>query len=86
MDNYNNKTSQLSPISVDSIFLVTNECIYITSAMRKNARWAQSSMAAILGVASIADNAESDIASRWGLRGKSSSSGVSLLKDKLKKN
>lgn len=71
--------SRVSPISVDPIFLVTNECIYITSAMRKNARWAQSGMAAILGVSSIADGAESDIASRWGLRGRTTSGTVRML-------
>jgi brefeldin A-resistance guanine nucleotide exchange factor 1 len=41
----------LSPISmaIDPVALVTSECITVTSAMRKNARWAQSSVAAILG-------------------------------------
>jgi brefeldin A-resistance guanine nucleotide exchange factor 1 len=43
--------SELSPISVaiDPVALVTSECITVTSAMRKNARWAQSSVATILG-------------------------------------
>ncbi|KAK6332364.1 GDP/GTP exchange factor for ARF [Orbilia brochopaga] len=36
-------------VAVDPVALITNECITITSAMRKNARWAQSSVAAILG-------------------------------------
>lgn len=66
----------LPSISVDPIFLVTNECIYITSAMRKNSRWAQSGMASILGVSSIADDAESGLATRWGLRAKPTSGGV----------
>ncbi|KAI1946887.1 GDP/GTP exchange factor for ARF [Ophidiomyces ophidiicola] len=36
-------------IAVDPIALVTSECITVTSAMRKHARWAHSSVAAILG-------------------------------------
>lgn len=36
-------------IAVDPIALITTECITVTSAMRKHARWAQSSVAAILG-------------------------------------
>lgn len=64
----------LTGISVDPLFLVTNECIHITSAMRKNARWAQSGMAAILGVSSIADDADNGLAARWGLKARSSAS------------
>ncbi|KAE8146240.1 hypothetical protein BDV25DRAFT_54439 [Aspergillus avenaceus] len=37
------------PIAVDPIALVTTECITVTSAMRKHARWAHSSVSAILG-------------------------------------
>ncbi|KAL1967900.1 hypothetical protein VTN77DRAFT_2317 [Rasamsonia byssochlamydoides] len=37
------------PISVDPVALVTTECITVTSSMRKHARWAHSSVAAILG-------------------------------------
>ena len=36
-------------IAIDPIALITQECITITSAMRKHARWAQSSVSAILG-------------------------------------
>lgn len=36
-------------ISIDPIFLVTNECVNVTSAMRKNQRWASSGVASILG-------------------------------------
>ncbi|KAH8151300.1 uncharacterized protein LAJ45_04502 [Morchella importuna] len=36
-------------VAIDPIALVTTECIIITSAMRKNARWAQSSVSVILG-------------------------------------
>ena len=39
-------------IAVDPVALVTTECITVTSAMRKHARWAQSSVSAILGGAS----------------------------------
>lgn len=35
--------------SIDPIALVVTECITVTSAMRKHARWAQSSVSAILG-------------------------------------
>ncbi|KAL4861202.1 hypothetical protein BDV12DRAFT_208274 [Aspergillus spectabilis] len=37
------------PIAVDPVALVTAECITVTSAMRKHARWAHSSVTAILG-------------------------------------
>ena len=36
-------------IAVDPVALITTECITVTCAMRKNARWAQSSVSAILG-------------------------------------
>ncbi|RMZ90301.1 hypothetical protein DV736_g2473, partial [Chaetothyriales sp. CBS 134916] len=97
-------------LSIDPVALVTTECITITSAMRKHARWAQSSISAILGGgvsrthddeilrpaslrskaphkapsitdplnrtatptgrSSVADDDDSSLASRWGLRGK----------------
>ncbi|KAL1955210.1 hypothetical protein VTO42DRAFT_8922 [Malbranchea cinnamomea] len=37
------------PIAVDPVALVITECITVTTAMRKHARWAHSSVAAILG-------------------------------------
>lgn len=36
-------------VAVDPINLVVTECITVTSAMRKHARWAHSSVSAILG-------------------------------------
>ncbi|KAF2083553.1 Sec7-domain-containing protein [Saccharata proteae CBS 121410] len=36
-------------VSVDPVALVVTECITVTSAMRKHARWAHSSVSAILG-------------------------------------
>ena len=36
-------------IAVDPIALINTECIAVTSAMRKHARWAHSSVSAILG-------------------------------------
>ena len=36
-------------VAISPIALVTTECISVTSAMRKNARWAQSSVSVILG-------------------------------------
>ncbi|KAL3464216.1 hypothetical protein BJX64DRAFT_99281 [Aspergillus heterothallicus] len=44
---------QFLPIAVDPVALVTTECITVTSAMRKHARWAHSSVAAILGGGSV---------------------------------
>ena len=41
--------SARKPVAVDPVSLITTECITITSAMRKHARWAQSSVSAILG-------------------------------------
>ena len=40
-------------IAVDPVALITTECITVTSAMRKHARWAQSSVSAILGGSTI---------------------------------
>ena len=44
-------SSRNTPISVavDPVALITTECITVTSAMRKHARWAHSSVSAILG-------------------------------------
>ncbi|MCJ1477728.1 GDP/GTP exchange factor for ARF [Lambiella insularis] len=36
-------------IAIDPVALITTECITVTSAMRKHARWAHSSVSAILG-------------------------------------
>jgi brefeldin A-resistance guanine nucleotide exchange factor 1 len=36
-------------VAVDPVALITTECITVTSAMRKNPRWAHSSVSAILG-------------------------------------
>lgn len=36
-------------VAVDPVTLITTECITVTSAMRKHARWAHSSVSAILG-------------------------------------
>ena len=36
-------------IAVDPVALINTECIAVTSAMRKHARWAQSSVSVILG-------------------------------------
>ncbi len=42
------RTMELSA-AVDPVALITTECIAVTSAMRKHARWAHSSVSAILG-------------------------------------
>lgn len=36
-------------VAIDPVALITTECITVTSAMRKHARWAHSSVSAILG-------------------------------------
>jgi len=36
-------------VAIDPVALVITECITVTSAMRKHARWAHSSVSAILG-------------------------------------
>ena len=41
--------SEPLPIAIDPVALVTTECITVTSSMRKHARWAHSSVSAILG-------------------------------------
>lgn len=48
-------------VAVDPVALITTECITVTSAMRKHARWAQSSVAAILGGSAGYDNIVSAI-------------------------
>ena len=42
-------TSTAISVAVDPVALITTECITVTSAMRKHARWAHSSVSAILG-------------------------------------
>lgn len=60
-------TTVLTPaLSVDPIFLISAECLAITSAMRKNARWAHSGVSSILRGPSDTNNA--NIRSRLGLR------------------
>lgn len=50
--------SQSITVAIDPIALVITECITVTSAMRKHARWAHSSVAAILGGATRQTPAE----------------------------
>ena len=89
-------------VAVDPVALITTECISVTSAMRKHARWAHSSVSAILGGGALSTQSfesqqsdpagrlaireeqwnrqstghksraggDTDLASRWGLRGK----------------
>lgn len=70
-------------VAIDPVALIITECITVTSAMRKHARWAQSSVSAILGggaarrppssLGSLSVGDDSDggqLATRWGLRGK----------------
>ena len=50
---FDSPTGGLKPlrisVAIDPIALITTECITVTSAMRKHARWAHSSVASILG-------------------------------------
>lgn len=43
-------------VAVDPVALITTECINVTSAMRKHARWAHSSVSTILGGGSSAQS------------------------------
>ncbi|KAK9459341.1 uncharacterized protein V1516DRAFT_679626 [Lipomyces oligophaga] len=61
--------SQSRAISINPISLVINECITITSAMRKNARWAQSGVSSILG-AGADEHEDVGLIARLGLRAK----------------
>jgi brefeldin A-resistance guanine nucleotide exchange factor 1 len=53
--NGTNMASRTS-VAVDPVALITTECITVTSAMRKHARWAHSSVSAILGGSSTPMN------------------------------
>lgn len=48
-------------VAIDPVALVITECITVTSAMRKHARWAHSSVSAILGGGASAGKLESRI-------------------------
>ncbi|KAG9759344.1 hypothetical protein KCU95_g19959, partial [Aureobasidium melanogenum] len=76
-------TTRPVSVAIDPVALIITECITVTSAMRKHARWAQSSVSAILGggaarrppssLGSLSVGDDSDggqLATRWGLRGK----------------
>lgn len=58
----------MSSISIDPIILITNEIGYVTFAMRKNARWANSGVASILGIPASDEEEYESLASRFGLR------------------
>jgi hypothetical protein len=47
--NGNTPNTHSVSVAVDPVALITTECITVTSAMRKHARWAHSSVSAILG-------------------------------------
>ncbi len=69
-------------VAVDPVALITTECITISSAMRKHARWAHSSVSAILGGSSSPMNPSlqnsqpstprDDLGTRKGYRSRSS--------------
>lgn len=77
-----NKPRQLS-VAIDPVALITTECITVTSAMRKHARWAHSSVSAILGASSPSSSGgfrssrpgtpKDDLASRRGRKDRQSS-------------
>ncbi|CAG8979878.1 hypothetical protein HYALB_00002651 [Hymenoscyphus albidus] len=69
-------------VAVDPVALITTECITVTSAMRKHAKWAHSSVSAILGGSSSSMNPSlqssrpstpgDDLGSRKGMKSRSS--------------
>ena len=59
-------------IAVDPVALITTECITVTSAMRKHARWAQSSVSAILGGGGALDSGRGSISLPKHMKGGSS--------------
>ena len=73
-------------VAVDPVALITTECITVTSAMRKHARWAHSSVSAILGGVSSPMNPglqnsrpstpRDDLGSRRGNKSSRTSSGL----------
>src|SRR6266536_1929119 len=75
--------SRTTPVSVavDPVALITTECITVTSAMRKHARWAHSSVSAILGGTPMSPSIQNsrpstprdEVGSRKGHKNKSSS-------------
>ena len=56
--NLENKEDSKMSVAINPVALVTTECITVTSALRKHARWAQSSVSAILGGASLSGSRE----------------------------
>ncbi len=59
-------------IAVDPVALITTECITVTSAMRKHARWAQSSVSAILGGGGALDSGRGSVSLPKHIKGSSS--------------
>ena len=53
-------------LAIDPVALITTECISVTSAMRKNARWAQSSVSAILGGSAVVNHSLQPPSSSFG--------------------
>lgn len=88
--NGSNPVHKATPISVaiDPVALITTECITVTSAMRKHARWAHSSVSAILGGSSSSPSSpggfrasrpgtpRDDLANRRGRKDRGSSGGL----------
>lgn len=80
------RSSRRVTVAIDPVALVVTECITVTSAMRKHARWAHSSVSAILGGGPTRqppnerridsagnlglEEGDGSISTRWGLRGK----------------
>ena len=58
MDNVEKDEYPKVAIAIDPVALITTECITVTSAMRKHARWAHSSVSAILGGATVSGGRE----------------------------
>lgn len=67
-------------VAIDPVALVVTECITVTSAMRKHARWAHSSIASILGSSSGHRQPPSDVRTGGSERNRASSK-VDLIDD-----
>lgn len=67
------KAAKPATVAIDPVALVVTECITVTSAMRKHARWAHSSVSAILGGGPARHMAAGDRKIPHGRRGSSGS-------------
>lgn len=65
-------------VAVDPVTLVINECMIISSAMRKLSRWSQSGVAAILGAGQLFGDVEDDMHGLVGGKARTVAHGLSV--------